>query len=56
MKELEQMIEQKRVVLHLFAKMYGIKDQRTINKSVELDNLLNTYLRRKIHPQHGPTA
>ncbi|QWU18119.1 aspartyl-phosphate phosphatase Spo0E family protein [Paenibacillus sophorae] len=50
------MIEQKRVVLHLFAKMYGTKDQRTINKSAELDKLLNTYLRRKVKQQNGPTA
>ncbi|WP_084654212.1 aspartyl-phosphate phosphatase Spo0E family protein [Paenibacillus zanthoxyli] len=56
MKELEQMIEQKRVVLHLFAKVYGIKDQRTVNKSIELDKLLNTYWRRKVHQQNGPTA
>ncbi|MNP30442.1 Spo0E like sporulation regulatory protein [compost metagenome] len=42
-----KLIECRRVELSTLASIYGIRDHRVLEKSVQLDRILNVYIRRK---------
>lgn len=41
------LIECRRSELNMLASVYGIRDQRVLVKSVELDRIINVYIRKK---------
>ncbi|WP_245699789.1 aspartyl-phosphate phosphatase Spo0E family protein [Paenibacillus glacialis] len=42
------LIECRRSELNTLANIYGIKDHRVLTKSVQLDDILNEYLSKKV--------
>ncbi|WP_438348699.1 Spo0E family sporulation regulatory protein-aspartic acid phosphatase [Paenibacillus sp. FA6] len=42
-----RLIECRRTELNTLANIYGIGDQRVLEKSVQLDHIMNVYIRKK---------
>ncbi|MHA0856891.1 Spo0E family sporulation regulatory protein-aspartic acid phosphatase [Paenibacillus sp. CMAA1364] len=47
MEKIDRLIELRRMELNKLAAMYGTQDVRVIKKSVQLDHIMNIYIRNK---------
>lgn len=49
-----RLIECRRNELNVLVSTYGIKDQRVMVKSIQLDRIINMYIHKKFHKLHQP--
>ncbi|AOZ93102.1 aspartyl-phosphate phosphatase Spo0E family protein [Paenibacillus crassostreae] len=47
MRTVHKLIENRRIELNTLASIYGIRDERVLEKSAQLDRILNVYVRKK---------